>query len=274
MKAEFKKALPAVLVHEGGYVNHPRDPGGPTNRGVTQRVYDAWRSNRELDTRSVKEIEQAEVEAIYRAGYWDRVHGDAMPAGVGYVLFDYAVNSGPSRAIKAMQAALGVPVDGTIGQMTINAVDTYGDHDALIAEIGAKRMAFLRKLSTFDAFGKGWTRRVNDVTKLGQAWASGSVGPAVEHIPNANRKARDEDAKPKPSTAPADLATGAGVATGGAGGALQQAQESLTPLAGSSNWIGSAVAILALISAVLVIGGLTVRWWQTRRAAEHAEAMA
>ena len=274
MKSEFKKALPAVLVHEGGYVNHPKDPGGPTNKGVTQRVYDAWRANKGMEPRSVRLIETAELEAIYKAGYWDRIHGDDMPPGLGYVLFDYAVNSGPSRAIKALQTALGVPADGTIGQMTVNAIDTHGDHDALIAEIGARRMAFLRRLSTFSTFGKGWTRRVSDVTTRGQAWASGSVGPKVEYVPGAERKAREEDAKPRPSTAPADLATGAGVATGGTGGALQQAQETLTPLAGSSNWIATAVAVLALTSAVLVIGGLALRWWQSRRAAEHDEALA
>lgn len=273
MASIFKLALTPVLAHEGGYVNHPRDPGGPTNFGVTQRVYDAYRQRKGQDPRTVKLIEKAEVEAIYKAGYWDKVNGDAMPPGVGYVLFDYAVNSGPSRAIKALQAALGVTPDGTIGNMTMDALETHGDHDALIADICARRLAFMRRLSTWSTFGKGWSRRVADVQARGQAWAMGSVGPKVEYIPGAERKARDTEAKARPGTGGADAAIGAG-ATGGAGaGAIDQAKDALQPLAESNPFIGKVFAVLVTISAVLVIGGIAWRFWQQRKQKAYDEDM-
>lgn len=265
MKSEFTKALPPVLTHEGGYVNHPRDPGGPTNKGVTQAVYDAHRGRKGLDPRTVKLIEQSEVEAIYKTGYWDKVNGDAMPPGVGYVLFDYAVNSGPSRAIKALQSTLGVTPDGTIGNMTMDALEMHGDHDALIADICARRLAFMRRLSTWGTFGKGWSRRVADVQKRGQAWAMGSVGPKVEYIAGAERKARDTEAAPRPGTGGADAAIGAGVTGGTGAGAIDQAKDALQPLAESNPFIGKVFAVLVTISAVLVIGGLAWRFWQQRK---------
>jgi len=265
MKNEFTKALPPVLTHEGGYVNHPKDPGGPTNKGITQRVYDAYRQRKGLDPRTVKLIEQTEVEAIYKAEYWDKVRGDDMPPGVGYVLFDYAVNSGPSRAIRALQAALGVTADGTIGDMTMDALETHGDHDALIADICARRLAFMRRLSTWSTFGKGWSRRVADVQARGQAWAMGSVGPKVEYIPGAERKARDTEATGRPGTGAADAVTGAGVAGGTGAGAIDQAKDALQPLAESNPFIGKVFAVLVTISAALVIGGLAWRFWQQRK---------
>lgn len=265
MKNEFVKALPPVLTHEGGYVNHPKDPGGPTNKGITQRVYDAYRQRKGQEPRTVKLIEQAEVEAIYKAGYWDKVRGDAMPPGVGYVLFDFAVNSGPARAIKTLQASLGVTADGALGDMTMDALDAHGDHDALIADICARRLAFMRRLSTWSTFGKGWSRRVADVQARGQAWAMGTVGPKVEYVPGAERKARDTEASSRPGTGAADAVTGAGVAGGTGAGAIDQAKEALQPLAESNPFIGKVFAVLVTVSAVLVIGGLAWRFWQKRR---------
>ena len=104
MKANFDKSLALVLVHEGGYVNHPKDPGGATNRGVTQAVYDAYRKTRGKAGQSVKFITDEEVNAIYKFQYWDRVQGDLLPAGLDYAVFDFAVNSGVGRASKYLQA--------------------------------------------------------------------------------------------------------------------------------------------------------------------------
>ena len=156
----FDKALAYVLEHEGGYVNHPRDPGGATNKGVTQAVYDAYRKMRGRGVQSVKFITDEEVKAIYKFQYWDKVQADHLPAGVDYAVFDFAVNSGVGRASKYLQAVVGVAQDGTIGARTIAAIDSPV---RVINALCDRRMGFLRNLKTFLTFGRGWTRRVQGV---------------------------------------------------------------------------------------------------------------
>ena len=155
--ANFDKALALVLEHEGGYVNDPHDPGGETNRGVTKAVYDAYRKVRGRGPQSVKHISDAELKAIYRFQYWDKVQGDYLPSGLDYAVFDFAVNSGVSRASKYLQAVLGVAQDGVIGAKTLAAI-----HNPIktINALCDRRMGFLRRLPTFWRFGKGWTKRV------------------------------------------------------------------------------------------------------------------
>lgn len=170
MRSNFDRALKAVLLWEGGYVHHPKDPGGRTNFGVTQTVYNDWRVGSGLPERSVRDITPAEVMAIYRANYWNRVKGDDLPAGVDYCVFDFAVNSGVSRASHYLQEAVGVASDGRIGPMTLAAVNGAAPSTVIDAICDA-RMAFLKRLSTFDTFGKGWTRRVEDVRAKAKAMA-------------------------------------------------------------------------------------------------------
>lgn len=273
--AEYPKALAAVLVHEGGYVNDPRDPGGETNKGVTWRVYDGYRSTRGEPKRSVKEMTKTELEEIYRLQYWNVIKGDYLPDGVAYAVFDGAVNSGPAQAVKWLQRALGLSVvDGNLGTATLAAAIAHPDHDQLIADMLNHRLAFLKRLKTWATYGKGWTRRVLDVRRRAQAWADGTVGPPIGGIEKAGGKARIEDAKPAPSTLPADAMVAAGTANGGVAGTLQGTREQLEPLAGTSNWIATTVAVLSVVTAVLLIGGFAWRWWQTRKAKEHAEALA
>lgn len=162
MRENISIALRHVLQHEGGYVNHPKDPGGATNMGVTQRVYDAYREREGQPKRSVRAITAEEVADIYKRQYWDAIRGDDLPSGLDYALFDYAVNSGPRRAAQDIQRELGVAVDGIIGQVTLAGIareDVYG----LIERLCARRMRFLRGLKHWKTFGNGWTRRVNDV---------------------------------------------------------------------------------------------------------------
>lgn len=163
--ATYKPGLALMLAHEGGYVNHPKDPGGATNRGVTQRVYDGYRRLRGLSQRSVRHIEDGEVQDIYKRNYWALVRGDELPAGLDYAVFDFAVNSGVSRAIKFLQAGLGLTgenVDGIIGDRTLGRVfdAAKANEELLITKYCGERMRFLRSLGTFPTFGKGWTRRV------------------------------------------------------------------------------------------------------------------
>lgn len=170
MKANFAPSLAAVLIHEGGYSNDRLDPGGATNKGVTQAVYDDWRRAKGLATRSVRSLEQAEVEAIYRKRYWDACRCDDLPSGLDYCIFDFAVNSGVNRAVRYLQRAAGVLDDGQIGPVTLAAVKAKGA-PCLIAAISAARQAFLEQLATFGRFGTGWTRRVNDVRAKAEAMA-------------------------------------------------------------------------------------------------------
>jgi lysozyme family protein len=268
--AEFERSLVKVLVHEGGYVNHPKDPGGATNRGVTQKVYDDFLKSQKKQSRSVREISSGEVEAIYRQKYWNLVKGDLLPAGVSYVVFDGAVNSGVSQSAKWLQRALGLNADGVIGPATIEAATSYPDHDRLVALICDRRMAFLKALKTFSTFGKGWTSRVNGVRAVGQAWAKGSVGPEIS-VPvdfNGNAKAFLSDAKSAPSRAPGDAAAGAG----GLSVVISQAQEQLMPLT-QIEFVAKAMAGLAIAGAAVAIGGIAYRFWAKKKADDIKDAL-
>lgn len=160
MKPNFDTALALVLEHEGGYVNHKLDPGGATNKGVTQAVYNAHRKMRGRGPMSVKYISPEETRAIYKFQYWDKVQGDLLPRGLDYAVFDFAVNSGVGRAAKYLQAVVGVKQDGVIGSVTLAAIDNPAK---TINALCDRRMGFLRNLGTFMTFGRGWTRRVQGV---------------------------------------------------------------------------------------------------------------
>lgn len=268
----YQKALDLVLVHEGGYVNHPRDPGGPTNKGVTQRVYDLYREAKDLPARTVKKITPAEIADIYKTRYWDVVKGDQLPAGVDYVVFDGAVNSGTGQSAKWLQRALGGhykgKVDGQIGQSTLAAVAAHPNHDALVNAICDRRMAFLQALKTWPTFGKGWKRRVDEVRKIGRAMAENAPVPKATFVDEPKAKALIEDAPAKPWTAPADAATGGGAITT----TLAQATDQLTPYA-DIEFIGRMVAYLTVAGVVMLLGGLAWRGVAKYRAARRAEAL-
>lgn len=155
----FAACVAEVLRHEGGFVDHPRDPGGCTNRGITLVALGAWRGG-PCTRADVLALGEAEARAIYRAQYWNAVRGDDLPAGVDLAVFDAAVHSGPRRAALWLQGAVGVERDGAIGTLTLRAVRSANDRQALIRGLCAKRLAFLRTLDTWPDFGRGWTRRV------------------------------------------------------------------------------------------------------------------
>lgn len=191
MRANFEKSLEAVLKHEGGFVDHPDDPGGATNKGITWRTYNAWRKRKGLAPRDVRHITADEIRAIYRVQYWDAVRGDDMPAGLDYCLFDFAVNSGPARAIKFLQRELGVEADGIIGQVTLGAVESLARVDAAIDGICDDRLRWLRGLRHWPTFGKGWARRVSEVRSMATVMVL--QGKPVSSAP-----------KPLPPTTPAE----------------------------------------------------------------------
>tara|TARA_R100001082_G_scaffold40508_1_gene21450 strand:- start:4886 stop:5419 length:534 start_codon:yes stop_codon:yes gene_type:complete len=164
MLENFAKSIEAVLEHEGGYVDHPKDPGGRTNMGITQAVYEKY-LKRSVTEEEMKNIKIGDVHIIYKNNYWDRVKGDDLPSGVDFCVFDWAVNSGVSRSSKALQSILGVTADGAIGPNTLKAVNAANTPE-LIEQLTKAREDFYKKLSTFDTFGKGWLRRNEETHTL------------------------------------------------------------------------------------------------------------
>ena len=164
MKSNYDKCLETILHHEGGYVNHPKDPGGETNLGVTKRVYQEHGG-----TKDMKDLLVEDVAPIYKKGYWDKMKGDDLPSGLDLCVFDFGVNAGPGRAAKFLQQMIGTTVDGGIGPNTLAKVEEYvrenGEHEA-VKKYQEMRQKYYEQLSTFATFGKGWTRRVEETTKL------------------------------------------------------------------------------------------------------------
>lgn len=168
MKQNFDLILDEVLASEGGYVDHPSDPGGATNMGITHKTLARWRKVTpwfNLPKAEVKALKVDEAKKIYRSLYWNAVKADALPSGVDMIVFDYAVNSGPDRAIRTLQRLVGADVDGQIGPDTLRRVNAVSDLRTLINRYQDDRLRFLKSLSTFPVFGKGWTSRVERVRK-------------------------------------------------------------------------------------------------------------
>ena len=148
-----------LLHHEGGYVNHPSDPGGETNLGVTKKVYQEWGG-----TKDMKDLTVEDVAPIYKKNYWDRCKCDDLESGIDWVVFDWAVNSGTGRSAKAIQKICGAAQDGAIGPKTLALINTQNT-EYVIEEFGKIRQDFYESLKTFDTFGRGWTRRNKETTE-------------------------------------------------------------------------------------------------------------
>ncbi|MFQ6183665.1 glycoside hydrolase family 108 protein [Sinorhizobium meliloti] len=161
MDRNFKRALSLVLKHEGGWSDHPKDPGGATMKGVTLTSFRQYVKPTATKA-DLRKITDEQLATVYRRHYWDAVHGAELPDGIDYAAFDFAVNSGPSRSAKYLQAVVGVTQDGRIGPATLKAVRSKRPADVVNA-LCDKRMAFLEDLKTWPTFRKGWTRRVSDV---------------------------------------------------------------------------------------------------------------
>lgn len=160
-KHNWDKAFESVIVHEGGYVDHPSDPGGATNLGITIGTLSGW-LGRKATKAEVRALTKATVKPIYKKNYWDVVRGDDLPSGVDYAMFDFGVNSGPKRAVEFLQRIVGVTVDGRMGPQTLAAVNKQ-DARVVVTKLCDSRLAWLKGLSTWATFGRGWERRVNEV---------------------------------------------------------------------------------------------------------------
>ncbi|WP_371345289.1 glycoside hydrolase family 108 protein [Ancylobacter sp. IITR112] len=255
----FDGALKRVLVHEGGYADHPADPGGATMNGITQRVYDGWRRRHGLPLREVRRIAPEEVSALYRRQYWDAVRADDLPAGLDYALFDAAVNSGPAQAAKWLQRALKVTADGQVGEATLAALEARAV-SALIDGVCDRRLAMLRTLRTFPTFGAGWTRRVGEVRAAAKALAgaaqAGSAQPEAARETGGAARARPADTRlSRTPEGAGGLLSGAGML----GAVVAEQADRLAPLASLAEPLKWAFAALMLAGVALTLRAALAR---------------
>ena len=213
--ASYDLALTRLLKDEGGYIDHPSDPGGPTNFGITladARRY--WKGNATAD--DVRALPQRAARTIYRERYWNAMRCDELPAGVDYAVFDYAVNSGVGRAGKVLRRVLGLPDrSSAVTDEVIAAAEKYAPRDLVIA-ICAERLAFLQSLKTFPVFGRGWTARVNGVRIAASALAQNR-----QPAPGARTASGASSGKAVvPATIPAGPASAGAVIAAGAASAV------------------------------------------------------
>lgn len=152
----FDEAFTALIGNEGGYSNHPEDPGGETMWGITARV--AYANGYHGSMRS---LPLATAKRIAKSQYWDTVRADELPDAVRFDVFDGSYNSGPRQAIKWLQRAAGAVDDGIFGSGTLAAVGKL-DPDVLCKRYNGHRLKFFTSLPTWGSFGKGWANRIAD----------------------------------------------------------------------------------------------------------------
>lgn len=236
----FEPCLAVILKHEGGYVDHPNDPGGATNLGVTIGTLRAWRG-RPVTKAEVRALTVADVRPIYRKNYWDAVGADSLAAGVDLAVFDPAVNSGPGRA----------------KQWYAQARSTVSDPVALVRRICDIRMGFLRSLRHWTTFATGWTRRVADIRARGEAMARAGQPPAEARAAMERESARAADAARKATTQTRTVGTAAGGSTA-------------APVAAGGD-LTTFLIVFAVVAVPLAILALRA-WYRSRVEAEISAA--
>ena len=245
MGARFDACLVEVLKHEGGYVDHPRDPGGATNMGISLRyartqgrIMD-YNEDGVVDKQDILLVTPERAAIVYKNWFWRDVRGEELPGGVDLAVFDYAVNSGPGRAIKSLQRALGIQEDGVFGPATLEAVKK-ADPAAVINAVCRQRMSFLRGLHNWGTFGRGWTDRVNSV-----------------HLVSLDMIGTPQMTMVEAATQTNTVPSGAIIAGVGAAATAAQGLEPVVRLLGSmAPWVA-----IALIAATL----LGVWLWRSKR---------
>jgi len=257
MQSSYDAALTRVLAHEGGYTNHPDDPGGPTNFGITIFDYRKY-VKADAGAADVRAMKLDQAKAIYRAKYWNAQRCDELPAGVDYSIFDYGVNSGVGRSGKVLRRVVGLSdKTSTVTDEVLGAV-AKRDPKALVAAINDERLAFLKHLSTWPVFGAGWSRRVAEVRSISQRLAT-QTRSALSAVPDVV-PAPGKGAVPPPA-ATKKIIVGAGTAGPAAVGGSHWDWLSAHPLETAA--VASGIA--------LVIGGsiyVLTRWHE--RAQEAA----
>jgi lysozyme family protein len=246
----YDEALRRLLAHEGGYTNHPSDPGGPTNFGITIHDYRKYidASGGAADVRQMT-VEQAK--AIYRSKYWNAMRCDELPAGVDFAVFDYGVNSGIGRAPKVLKRIL--DLDASTSAVTPQVIEAAKRRDArsIVGAICDERLRFLKSLRTWPVFGNGWGRRVSEVRMAALEMIVRAPARATESTRTVGR-----GQVPEPKAAREAMRTGGGAAVAATGAAFWE-------------WIvGHPVAaalIAGLVIAAMVYGLHRLKAWHKNR---------
>ncbi len=236
-KGTFLNILPYVFEEEGGYVNHPADPGGHTNMGITLATLSAWMGTK-ASAADIRNLSQKTAADIYKKNYWDKIAGDVLPAGIDYAVFDFAINSGPARAAKALQKIAGTSQDGIIGDQTLSALNLR-DPASVINNLCDLRQNWLQTLSAFKTFGKGWTARVKRVRNRSLALANEASGQSKKTKLNQPRETKISI--PPILKKPETLAPLSGVLTG------------ITAMASGNGPVQIAVAVILVVLTIAVL---------------------
>lgn len=250
--ANYDEALRLVLAHEGGYSNHPSDPGGPTNFGITLADYRKYLRPNATAT-DVRSMNVAEAKAIYRSQYADLLRFDDLPSGVDYSVLDYGINSGIGRSGKVLRRVLGLPDHtSTVTDQVLEAV-AKRDPRALVIAINDERLRFLKSLKTWPVFGTGWGRRVAEVKAFSLRLADHPIVakvPAPHPLPSETTPAKGVVPVPKGLQ---KVTTATPIAAGGA--TAKTLHDS-----GHDPW-----TILAVVGGFVLIAGVgwvSFHWWQ------------
>lgn len=192
MRINFQRALKFTLGFEGGYVNHPDDPGAHTYKGVTLTTLRRYKPG--ATVADLKALSNDLLEQIYRDGYWKEVRGDTLAAGVDGATFDYAVNSGPAAAWKSLVAVIGGP-----------------DHET-VKKLCKRRLSIYQAFKHWKTFGKGWTNRITAGEALWVKWALAAQNDAAV----VKQQLDDEASAAKKKAANQNVGGTAGAGSGGA----------------------------------------------------------
>lgn len=271
MQANYVGALTRILAYEGGKVNDPRDPGGKTNQGITQVTYSAWLQSQKRPIADVYNISSADVDAIYKGEYWDRVRGDDLPSGLDLCVFDAAVNSGVGQATKWLEQALGSlytgQIDGAIGSKVMAALSAVDDVEELIGEYCSRRLATLQQLKTWSVFGKGWSARIANVQKTAVSWVAQAPIPPAPDLSGVRGSAKapvpGNIKPPIVSQVTAHMTT----AATGAATVASQAATQVQAISDTFSWVKYVFGGLTLVA---IVGGIVAKFSADAKVAAEA----
>jgi len=254
----YDEALRRLLAHEGGYTNHPSDPGGPTKFGIALADYRRY-IKPDATAADVRAMSVDQAKAIYRKRYWDAQRCDELPAGLDYSIFDYGVNSGIGRSGRVLRRVVGLPdTTHAVTDEVLRAV-AKRDPKALATAINDERLRFLKSLKTWPVFGRGWGRRVAEVKAFSLKLAEHTVvanAPAKHPMPTEATPAKGVVPLPKGLQ---KVTTATPVAAGGA--TVKTLHDS-----GHDPW--TILAVAGGFALIAGIGWVAFHWWQRRR--QHA----
>lgn len=239
MQTDYDACEKRLLVHEGGYVNDPVDPGGPTNFGITLADYRRYINPKGTAT-SVRLMKQSEAEYIYKAKYWDVMNCDQLTAGVDDMVFDYGIHSGTGRSGKVLRVLVGFSGATSVVSTDVIAAVKKRDPRALIEAIKSERLAFLKSLSTWPKYENGWTTRVDEVEAFSLQLAAGVAAPTIPITPAATNAPQGKGQVPEPT----------GSKTGGAGAVVVAGG---TAAATHLDWVTSHPLDVAIIGVGLLV---------------------